>query len=173
MKKPVTVVIIASVVAFAMGTATTWGISRVSVSKAAPLVSDGFFDHMFDHYCFVGSSAPCHDLDRMRRQVAPFPAGNDVAPDFEHWFDSRVGDWSAASISREEDGDSMSYRIDIGDETLDNLEGEVGHGFADIRGSASKGTNQDGDGHATSHVQWPQRFAVPAGADPCSAKVNE
>lgn len=166
MKK--TIVFASILIAFTLGAGAMWIYQRQHQPEVSPVASTDFLNGVFDNDFFRHSNDPFQEMDRMRKRMDKLFGDDRFSSNFDTWFDHRFGQFGASSIEQGEDQNSVYYKMNVGDKDLVDLKVNVSDGYVSID---AKLKNESANSFSQSSVS--QRFPVPAGVDPNSAKIEK
>lgn len=174
MKKTVFIVSIFS--AFVLGGAGVWGWQQFH-SGGASSVPQGAQTSLtggdsLDEFLMSGRD-PFNAMQRLHEQMNQFFRNDDFfshdrnSGKFGSWFSTPATGFGA-KIEQGQDASSVFYKIELGNNDLSDVHVNVKDGYVSID---AKKTKQSANTYRQSSVS--QRFPVPSGVDPDSAKIDK
>lgn len=161
-----------AIIAFCLGAGVVWYYrDQPEAGPVSITWNDQFFDDMFDDRFFSRSRDPFQEMERFRDQIEKHFDREDSRFDsmFDDWFSGEFGDYPATAIEMNEDDENVFYELDIGTNSVANIDVQVEDGMIEINAS----TQSSSDPGTKSWSEFKQRFPLPAGIDPASVEVEQ
>lgn len=159
---------ITAVIAALVGAGSVWWWLGQRDTPAAVPGEPPAFDRLFNDDFFSRNTDPFGEMERIRkemRDLMPQPSVFDER--FDTWFEGRFDTFSKAGVEQEDEGDTIAWRIDTGDQSVSEAAVNVKDGYVIISAEAER---KNDNRVAVTTIR--QQFPVPANVEPQTARIE-